>query len=301
MRELNDKGASKPRVRGDEMAESPLVSIVTPVLNGAKYLELCIQNVLNQSYPNIEHIFVDGGSTDSSLELLASYHAKYPEKIRFIAEPDKGVGDAVNKGFRVARGQIYGWIDTDDLYEPNTISTVVEFFRTHPEAYFVYGGCNIIDKTGKTIRQKLVRDFDLKEAVERRHYITFCASFYRREVLEKAGFLNSLGNDLDFWLRIAKHFEMHRIKATVVNWRQHSDSISSHTGARARKIRRERLREDCALCIKYGGSILAPRCTRYYISLLAPIPRLLQPVLGWSYPLIMRILGVSFYYGDEYD
>ena len=93
LRSIHEKG---------DTTYNPLVSIITPVLNGIKYLETCIQSVLSQSYPYIEHIFIDGGSSDGSLDILTNYKAKYPDRIRFISEPDKGACDAWNKGLEMA-------------------------------------------------------------------------------------------------------------------------------------------------------------------------------------------------------
>src|SRR3972149_511511 len=122
--------------------DKPLVSIITMVLNGVKYLEECIQSVLTQNYPHIEHIFVDGGSTDGTVEILTKYQTKYPNRIRFISEPDKGPGDAWNKGIRMAKGEIFGFLGSDDVSEPGAIISVVEFFKSNPDAYFVFGECN---------------------------------------------------------------------------------------------------------------------------------------------------------------
>jgi len=250
------------------MIDNPLFSIVTPVLNGIRYLETCIQSVLNQSYPHIEHIFVDGGSTDGTLGMLSNYKTKYPDRIRFISESDRGVGEAVNKGFRMAKGQIFGWIDGDDIYEPDAIMAVVDFFRSNPDAYFVFGESTVINEAGEVIGKHPIKDFNLKEAIDHRHYIVFCAAFYKREVIEKVGLLNTLGNDLDFWIRVGKVFQMHRIKKTLSNWRLHKDSISVSKGADERRIVRRRFLEDYLLCRQHGGSIFAPRCRRYFIFII---------------------------------
>jgi len=102
---MEDKVSQSVRIDGQKSTiDNPPVSIITPVLNAIKYLEACIQSVLHQSYPHIEHIFVDGGLTDGTLEMLANYQAKYRDRITFISEPDKSAGEAWNKGFRIARG-----------------------------------------------------------------------------------------------------------------------------------------------------------------------------------------------------
>jgi len=245
------------------MIDNPLVSIITPILNGVKYLEACIQSVLNQSYPYIEHIFVDGGSIDGTLEMLSSYKARYTDRIRFVSQPDRGVGEAVNKGLRIAKGGIFGWLDSDDVYETDAIMTVVEFFRSNPDAYFVFGESDVINEVGEVIRKRPIKDFDLKEAINDRHYIVICAAFYRQEVIERVGFFNTLGNDLDFWIRVGKKFQIYRIEKTFSHWRSHQDGITMSREAKNRTTDRQRFREDYLLCRQNGGSIFAPRVRRY--------------------------------------
>ena len=255
------KGVDERKV----MIDNPLVSIITPVLDGIKYLETCIQSVLKQSYPYIEQIFIDGGSTDGTLDMLSNYKAKYPDRIRFVSEPDRGVGEALNRGLKMAKGGIFGWLDSDDTYEADVIYTVVEFFGANPDAYFVFGEGNIINEKGEVIRKFQTKDFDLKEVINDRCYISLTSAFYRREVIERVGAFNTLGNDVDFWIRVGKAFQMHRIEKTLSNWRRHEDSISTSGEANKRKMVRQRFREDYLLCRQYGGSILAPRCRRYFV------------------------------------
>lgn len=182
--------------------DNPLVSVITTVLNGVKYLEICIESVLSQSYPYIEHVFVDGGSSDGTLDVLASYKAKYPNRIRFISEPDKGSGDAWNKGLRMAKGDIFGWLGSDDTYEPDAIMTVVDFFRSNPDAYFVYGGCNYINEKGEIIGKFPTKDFDLEEAINDACCIALPSAFYKREVIEKVGLVDTreTGVELDYYI-----------------------------------------------------------------------------------------------------
>jgi glycosyltransferase involved in cell wall biosynthesis len=246
------------------MTDTPLVSIITPVLNGIKYLEPCIHSVLNQSYPYIEHVLVDGGSTDGTVEMLRSYQAKYPERIRFISERDKGVGDAVNKGFRIAKGDIFCWLDSDDVHEPEAVQTVVDFFHENPDAYFVYGYCDTIKEEGDVLVQSFIKDFEPWEAVNYWYGIMIPAVFYKREVIEKVGGLNELGNDLDFFLRVYKKFKMHRIEKKLATYRSHSGSLMGGRGPRTRKMRRDRAREDFFLFRRYGGGIFSKRARRYY-------------------------------------
>lgn len=268
---------------------APLVSIMTPVFNGNKYLEQCIQSVLSQTYPNVEHVFADGGSTDGTLDTLARYHAKYPDRVRYVSGPDVGVGSALKKAYKISRGAILGWIDSDDLYEPHAVETAIATFRQMPDAHFIYGRCNIINAKSEVIGCFVVKDFDKDQWLNIWHYIVFCATFFRREVIETVGFVNDLGNDLDFFLRIAKRYPLHRIDRTLTNWRLHEDSISLKRALRESNIRRDRAREDFYLVLKHGGSIFSPRALTYFAVMEQSIANRLRPVLGFSYPFLKRI------------
>ncbi len=247
------------------MNEKPLVSIVTPVLNGARYLELCIQNVLNQSYPDIEQIFVDGGSTDGSIDIISGYRKQHPERLILISAPGSGVGDALNTGLKSAKGEILGWLDSDDLYETSAVATAVRFFRANPQAFYVYGGDNIIDDTGKVIGQVAIRPFNFKRVVQGTDYVPWSNAFFRREVIEKVGYFNAVGNNLDFWIRIAQNFTVYYIPDILHNWRLHKEQIGLSKQPARVKIIEEKLKQDYELCRQYGGGRFAPRCNKYYV------------------------------------
>ena len=246
------------------MIDNPLVSINTSVLNGIKYLEICIQSVLNQSYPYIEHIFVDGGSSDGTLEMLSSYQAKYPDRIRFISEPEatvtKGTVEAWNKGLKMAKGEIFSWLGSDDVYPTDAIMTVVEFFRANPEAYFVFGDCNFINEEGEIIGRTHTKDFDLEEVINDKHYIPCTSAFYKRGVIEKVGPVDPsiYTADLDYWIRVGKVFQIYRIEKVLSGFRQHKDSISGAKGASKMYAR-----EGFIISRRYGGSIFSRRARRY--------------------------------------
>ena len=264
--------------------DNPLVSIITPILNGIKYLEACTQSVLTQSYPYIEHIFVDGGSTDGTLEMLSNYQAKYPNRIRFISEPDKGSGEAWNKGLRMAKGEIFGELGSDDMSEPEAIQAVVEFFRANPGAFFVFGECNYINETGEVTGKGKTKDFDLEEIIKVECYVPTPSSFYRREVIEKIGFYDALGNDLDYLIRVGKVFQIHRIEKVLANFRVHEASATTGSFKKTRKMW---LREDCLVSRRYGGGIFSGYCRRYYWFVIIEG---LRPILGFAYPLIKKVL-----------
>lgn len=271
------------------MNEKPLVSIFTPIFNGKKYAEQCIQSVLDQTYPNIEHVFADGGSTDGTLELLTEYNAKFPDRVRFSSEKDNGVGSALKRAYKLARGEIFGWIDSDDRYEISAVDTAVKYFTQNNEAYFIYGRCNLINAENDIIGSFVIKDFDKDEWLNIWHYIVFCATFFKRDVIERVGFVNDLGNDLDFYLRVSRRFKMHRIEETLTNWRLHQDSISLKRASRESNIRRNRAKEDFFLVLKHRGSIFSPRALTYYAVLEHSIAEKLRPIIGFSYPFLKKI------------
>ncbi len=268
----------------ERATDNPLISIITQVLNGINYLEACIQSVLNQGYPYIEHIFIDGGSTDGTLEMLSSYQAKYPDQIRFISEPDKGACDAWNKGLRMARGEILGWLGADDMSEPGAIQTVVSFFKANPDAYFVFGDCKTINELDEVIGKSKARGFDLEKSINDGCCVPCPSAFYRRQVVEKVGFMDTTIHacDLDYWIRVGKVFQLHRIDSVLSNFRIHKDSVSSAPDA-ARTYRQEGF----IICRRHGGGFFSPRVRKYYTFLIIDW---LRPVLGFAYPLIRKIL-----------
>ena len=126
----------------------PLVSVVTPSYNQARYLQATMDSVLGQSYPNIEYIVIDGGSTDESPVMIA---ARGEQLAYWVSESDKGQTNAINKGFARATGEILAWLNSDDTYEPEAIAEAVAYLAAHPEAGLVYGEANFIDEHGNVI------------------------------------------------------------------------------------------------------------------------------------------------------
>jgi len=137
--------------------QQPLVSIVTPSYNQGQFIEDTILSVKNQDYSNIEHIIVDGGSTDNTLEILKEYENSY--NLRWVSEPDNGQADAINKGFDMAKGEIIGWLNSDDTYfSSHVLTKVVEKFR-QTEAKIVFGNDVLINQEQKELLT-LKQEFD---------------------------------------------------------------------------------------------------------------------------------------------
>ena len=130
------------------LGEQPLVSIVTPSYNQGRFIEETILSIKNQTYPNIEHIICDGGSTDETLDVIRRHEGTY--NLRWVSEPDNGQADAINKGFDMAQGEIVTWINSDDIYvTTDAVAKIVDAFRSYPSADVVTGNGIYIDHQGR--------------------------------------------------------------------------------------------------------------------------------------------------------
>lgn len=185
----------------------PRISIVTPSYNQASFIEETLLSVKDQSYPTLEHIVVDGGSTDGSVSILQEYSRRAGwEHLKWISEPDSGQSDAVNKGFRMVTGDIVGWLNSDDLYAVDSLARVLRAFNEDPLVDFIYGDYRIIDETGKTLISKKEIDFDWEIMLCGLNYIAQPNVFFRSRVFEDLGYLNDslhFAMDYEFWLRAA--------------------------------------------------------------------------------------------------
>jgi glycosyltransferase involved in cell wall biosynthesis len=206
---------------------NPLVSVITPSYNQGQFIEETILSVKNQTYSNIEHIIVDGGSTDDTIEILKKYEGTY--NMKWISEKDEGQYDAINKGFKMARGEILGYINSDDVYLPYTIEKVVNIFIRFPSIDIVYGDWYKIDEYGNLKwRRKLVRPFSIKW-LKRYDYINPSATFIKASIVKEENyfinnFLSHCG-DYEWFLRLAtagKKFYF--IDEVLCYFREHSSS-----------------------------------------------------------------------------
>jgi glycosyltransferase involved in cell wall biosynthesis len=202
-------------------ANRQLVSIVTPSYNQAPFLEETILSVLEQNYPDIEYIIVDGGSTDGSVDIIRRYETRLAW---WVSEPDRGQTDALNKGFGKASGDILAWLNSDDTYLPGAVSGAVEYLTAHPEAGMVYGDANLIDENGAVMGRFPARQTDYQRLMRGSVHIPQQAAFFRGDLWRKVGPLDAsfyFAMDYDLWVRLAKLAPLHYQPRLWANFRLH--------------------------------------------------------------------------------
>jgi glycosyltransferase involved in cell wall biosynthesis len=207
----------------------PRISIITPSFNQGRYLEENILSVINQGYPNVEHIIIDGGSTDNTKQVLE----KHKDKLAYwVSEPDNGQSDAVNKGFIKASGEIIGWLNSDDYYAPGALNAVAEVFAD-PSVNVVCGYSILFDEKGKeqkgmaTVAESRGLEFHLRFPD-----INQPATFFRRKTLAEFMPINTSLHytmDREMWTKYIQQYKLNHIKTiedTLVYFRYHADSKS---------------------------------------------------------------------------
>jgi glycosyltransferase involved in cell wall biosynthesis len=187
------------------MTQKPLpkVSIVTPSFNQAPFLEQTLRSVLEQDYPNLEYIVIDGGSSDGSLEIIH----KYADRLAYWqSQPDQGQTDAINQGFTRASGEILAWLNSDDLLLPGAVNAAARALQAHPEAAMVYGDALLINAEGKTIGKFPAAQTDYRKLRRGYVHIPQQASFFRADLWQQVAPLDVsfyFAMDYDLWVRLA--------------------------------------------------------------------------------------------------
>jgi glycosyltransferase involved in cell wall biosynthesis len=244
----------------------PLVSIVTPSFNQARYLESTIRSMLGQEYPRLEYIIVDGGSTDGSVEVIKKYEGQLAW---WVSEKDRGQTDAINKGFLQAGGEIFAWLNSDDTYEPGAVGEAVRFLIEHPEVAMVYSDCNYIDEEGRVIGRFPAAQTDYRRLRQGYVHIPQQTMFFRAHYWKELGPLDPsfyFAMDYDLWTRIAARAPLRYIPGqTWANFRLHG---TGKTMAADDRCWPEMLR----VHYRDGGSVFSILVAKYFIrKLIAPL------------------------------
>jgi glycosyltransferase involved in cell wall biosynthesis len=210
----------------------PAISIVTPSFNQAKFLGECLASVEAQDVGCVEHLIFDGGSSDGSVELLRrAAHGPRSFELRWVSERDNGQSHAINKGFRLASGELIGWLNADDRYRPNCLSTIIKAFHDHPNIDVIYGDYTWVDEEGTPLQ--LRREISFSAFVLLYHrvlYIPTTAMFFRRRILDEGHFLNEelhYAMDFEFFVRLScRGYRFLHISKVLADFRFHATSKS---------------------------------------------------------------------------
>lgn len=215
----------------------PLISVVTPSFNQGKFIDETIRSVISQEGDfYLEYLIMDGGSTDESVEIMKKYDrlikdGSWPLKcrgieFRWVSEKDKGQADAVNKGFKVARGAVLGWLNSDDTYLPGAVGKALRYFEENPDVMMVYGEGYHTNEDGSIKERYYTEPFDFKRFAEL-CFICQPTVFLRRGVLKEVGMLDvdlQYCMDYDYWIRISKKLKIGFLPEYLANSRLYAET-----------------------------------------------------------------------------
>ncbi len=206
----------------------PRISIITPSFNQAQFLERTIRSVLDQGYPNLEYMVIDGGSTDGSVEIIQ----KYADRLAYwVSEPDRGQPHAINKGLRRATGEWVGWQNSDDIFYPRVFESLAREASMAPHADLIIGNMNLIDKNDKLLRDlKYVRP-TYRSLLAEGMMLTNQAAFWRRRMHDEIGYLDEsleCGFDYEWFLRLLQGRRALHVNEIWGGLRLHEDTKTSN-------------------------------------------------------------------------
>ena len=243
-----------------------LVSVITPSLNQGKFIGDTIESVRRQRHPQVEHIVVDGGSTDSTIDVLKR-SSHYPH-LWWISEPDGGQADAVNKGLALAHGDVIGWLNSDDVYfDRQSISIAVRTFAENPKIDVVYGDIARISHDNRLLRIEVVPDFSYPRLLQG-CFIKQPAVFMRRIAVNGLKLDTALecAMDYELWLRLGQHHRFLHVRRILAADRTHAN--------RKMVVDYERMvRETEELRRRFGAGSTLPRSMMLWRLVMSAIPR----------------------------
>jgi len=201
---------------------NPKITIITPSFNQGKYIERTIKSVLSQNVSELEYLIFDGGSTDETMDVIKAFG----ESVKWVSEKDFGQADAVNKGLKNARGEIIGWLNSDDIYYPNALNTVIDFFNENKDIDIIYGMADHIDENDNVIEPYYTQQWDY-ELLKNVCFICQPAVFFRRSIINKYGLLNiklRYCMDYEYWLRIGRETPFYYLQKKLAGSRLYPET-----------------------------------------------------------------------------
>jgi len=270
IKEFISKPLFDERVILNKDSSWPKISIVTPSYNQAQFLERTILSVLNQNYPNLEYIIIDGGSTDGSVEIIKKYE-KY--LTYWVSEKDNGQADAINKGFSKSSGEILAYINSDDVYLPGVFLKIVKIFNENPKTDLVFGNIMFIDANDNFIGELRFTPFNIETLIYEGGNLHQTGTFWTRKIYDKVGGFNpkyTFCMDFDFFCRVAEVGSMVHIRDYLSCFRIHEKAKSStikHIGlAEHEEIAKRYRKNNNKFYLEYKRMFCQVRRFFYYIA-----------------------------------
>jgi glycosyltransferase involved in cell wall biosynthesis len=242
--------------------EHPLVTVVTPSFNHGRFIRETIDSVLAQTYPALEYLIMDGGSTDETVSILKGYG----DRVSWISERDAGQASAINKGWRRAQGTIVAYLNSDDTYLPGAVERAVAGLREHPEADILYGEGYHVDERGRVLDRYPTEPFRVERLAET-CFICQPTTFLRRGVVERVGYLDEslqFCMDYDLWIRLARVATFAYVPEYLATSRLHAETktLGQRTRAHGEILRIVRRHFGCVpptWIYAYAHAVLGPR------------------------------------------
>jgi glycosyltransferase involved in cell wall biosynthesis len=265
--------------------------VVTPVFNSARYLEAAIRSVLSQGYPNLEYMIVDGGSTDGSVEIIRRYE---PQLHGWISEPDRGMYDALNKGFARSSGEVMGWISATDMLHAGSLCVVGSVFQTFPNVEWITGRPTAFTDEGMAAGVlKLRRWSRMPFLAGANRYIQQESTYWRRSLWERAGSRvddsRRNGNDFELWVRFFRYAKLYSVDALIGGFRSHPDSLGLQNLAECHRVHEEILEKEVAMMPNAG----ALKAFRRLSAQIASVPALERPWRKLLMGVLPRLPGIE--------
>lgn len=240
------------------------LSIITPSFNQGSFIDKTLASVGNSIQNNIyvEHTIFDNLSTDETDKEIKKYileHQKDNLSIKYIREKDSGQSNAINKGWKIAKGKILTYLNSDDYYEPDVVAKVIDYFENNPKVMWAYGGWNLVDIRGKVLKTVFPKNYSYSDL------LNYCnigqpSCFFRRELIEEFGLLDEkkhLAMDYDLWLRFAQKYEASIMPFVISNLRYYPDAKSS-------KQTISQLKEMLKINTRYTAPLSFKRVQQYF-------------------------------------
>jgi glycosyltransferase involved in cell wall biosynthesis len=288
-----DQPISNPVSASEIAAQTswPKISLVTPAWNSARYLEATIRSVLSQAYPNLEYIIVDGGSTDGSLAIINKYESQLHT---WISEPDRGMYDAINKGFARSSGELMGWISATDMLHAGSLFVVGSVFQTFPDVEWITGRPTGFSDEGMAAELLKLRRWSRTPFLAgANRYIQQESTFWRRSLWDQAGGRvddsRRNASDFELWARFFRYAKLYSVDALIGGFRSHPDSLGLQNLAECHRIHDEIIGKELASTPQSGRL----KFFRALSARVMSIPGLEKPWRKLVLGNLMRLPGVE--------